>query len=141
MPEQKTVSCEGKIIAHVFFSNISSDGVKFLTPPEYTLQLGLIQHPKGKIIRNHIHRQDIKYNVDTTQEFLYIEKGKVKIKFFSDAWKPLESVILNKGDFVLFISGGHGLEVLQKCRIIEIKQGPYPGDKFCKIFQDDNSSK
>lgn len=139
--KSKTIIHDGKTIAIVFFKEIKADGVKFLTPPNYTLQLGLIEHQKGKIVRNHIHRQDIKYKVDTTQEFLYIEKGKVIIKFFSESWNIVDNVTLTSGDFVLFVGAGHGLEVLEDCRIIEIKQGPYPGDKFAKIYQNDSPCK
>jgi len=135
--ETKTISYNGQTIALVFSKEIKADGVKFLTPVEYTLQLGLIEHPAGKLVRDHIHRQDVKYKVDTTQEFLYIEKGKVKVKLYSEKWELLEEVVLTGGDFVLFVSGGHGLEIMETCRIIEIKQGPYPGDKLCKIFKDE----
>ncbi len=88
------------------------------------------------MIKDHIHRQDIKYKVDTTQEFLYIEKGKVRVNLYNSKWKEIKKVILGAGDFVLFVSGGHGLKVLEDCRIIEIKQGPYPGDKLAKIYKD-----
>lgn len=135
----KNIRFKNKIIAHVFYKKITAQGVRFLTPPEYTLQLGLIEHSRGKIIKNHIHKQNIKYKVDTTQEFLYIEKGKVKVKFFSENWDLVDKVILGSGDFVLFVGAGHGLEVLEDCRIIEIKQGPYPGDKLAKIFQNEKS--
>lgn len=126
-----------KTVALVFRKGITANGVKFLTPPAYTLQLGLIEHPAGKVVKNHIHRKDIKYHVDTTQEFLYIVKGKVKVHLFSDDWEPLEDVILTAGDFILAVSGGHGLEVLEKCKIIEVKQGPYPGDKEAKVYQNE----
>lgn len=133
---EKIIKDGEKIVAIIYGKEIKADGVKFLTPIDYTLQLGLIEHPAGKVVRDHIHRQDIKYKVDTTQEFLYIEKGKVKVKLFSDKWDLLEEVILTGGDFVLFVGGGHGLEIIEDCRIIEIKQGPYPGDKCCKIFKE-----
>lgn len=126
-----------KTVALVFRKGIKADGVKFLTPPAYTLQLGLIEHPVGKVVKNHIHRKDIKYNVDTTQEFLYIVKGRVKVHLFSDDWEPLEDVILTAGDFILMVSGGHGLEVLEKCKIVEVKQGPYPGDKEAKTYDNE----
>ncbi len=130
------VKYKDQIIAHIFSHEIKAEGVKFLSPDSYTLQLGLIEHPSGKIVKDHIHRQDIQYQVDTTQEFLYIEKGQVKIKLFSNEWEELGEFILSAGDFVLLVSGGHGLEVVEDCRIIEIKQGPYPGDQNAKIFRD-----
>jgi hypothetical protein len=133
--ETKTIFFNKQPIAHIFYRNIKAQGVKFLTPDSYTLQLGLLEHPKGKIIRDHMHRQDIKYKVNTAQEFLYVEKGSVKIRLFGPAWQKLRSVTLNAGDFVLFVSGGHGLEILKKCRMIEVKQGPYPGESLAKIYK------
>lgn len=130
-----TVSHNGKVIAHIYSRSLKANGVNFLTPDNYSLQLGLIEHPAGKIVRDHIHRQDIHYEVDTTQEFLYIETGRVKIKLFSEDWDRLAEFELTSGDFILFVSGGHGLEILETCRIIEIKQGPYPGDAKAKLFR------
>lgn len=122
--------------ALIFRHSLKADGVKFLTPDDYTLQLGLIEHPAGKEVRDHIHRQDIKYNVDTTQEFLYIESGSVEVTIYTNSWKVVKKTVLEAGDFILFVGGGHGLKVVKKCRIIEIKQGPYPGDKNAKIYRD-----
>lgn len=128
-------------IALVFRHNLRAEGVKFLTPDNYTLQLGLIEHPAKKVIKDHIHRQDIQYQVDTTQEFLYIEKGKIRVTLYTNHWEKIKRLTLGRGDFILFVGGGHGLEVLSKCRIIEIKQGPYPGEKMAKIFRDEYTSK
>jgi len=125
-----------QIIALVFKKTIKADGVRFLTPRNYSLQLGLIEHPKGKIIKEHIHRKDIEYKVNTTQEFLFIQKGKVLIKLYSDKWISIKNIILTSGDFILFVSGGHGLKILSKSRIIEVKQGPYPGENNAKIYKD-----
>ena len=35
------------------------------------------------------------------------------------------SKILNKGDVILLVNGGHGFEMLEKTEMIEVKQGPY----------------
>lgn len=134
---EEIIRYKSKIIAHIFRKKIRAVGVRFLTPQKYTLQLGLLEHPKGKVIKDHIHRQDIKYNVDTTQEFLYIEKGKVLINLYSEKWDFVKRAILTKGDFVLLVNGGHGLKILRKARIIEIKQGPYPGEDRAKIFRNE----
>lgn len=133
----RTITDHGKVLAHVFSHSIKAEGVRFLSPNDYTLQLGLIEHPAGKIVRDHIHNPDIKYKVDTTQEFLYLEKGKVKAKIFNDDFELIEEVILNPGDFLLHVSGGHGFEILEECRLIEIKQGPYPGPEHVKKYRDE----
>lgn len=134
---QKVIKSKGRIIAIVFRKSLRAKGVKFLTPDDYTLQLGLLEHPKGTVLKDHRHNTKIKYHVDTTQEFLYVEKGKVKVRFFDDDWDLVAEEILRAGDFMLHVSGGHGFEVLEKCRMIEIKQGPYPGEKMAKIYRDE----
>jgi hypothetical protein len=131
---QKTIKKNGKIIALVFKKGIKAKGVRFLTPEDYTLQLGLLMHPKGKTLKAHQHNPNVKYWVNTTQEFLFLEKGKVKAKFFDDGWLLVAEEILTAGDFLLHVSGGHGFEVLEKCRMIEVKQGPYPGEKVAKVY-------
>lgn len=123
-----------KILAIVFRHALRAKGVRFLTPQSYTLQLGLLEHPPGKAIRAHRH-PNTKYNVSTTQEFLYIEKGKVEATIYRNNWAVVKKVILKKGDFILSVAGGHSFRILKPSRIIEIKQGPYPGDKKAKIFK------
>lgn len=129
------ISHEGKLLTIIFSHETHADGVRFLTPNEYTLQLGLLEHSAGKIIRDHVHNPEIKYKVDTTQEFLYLEKGKVKVKIFTDTFELVQEIILSAGDFMLHIAGGHGFEVLEDCRMIEVKQGPYPGPEHVKKYR------
>lgn len=131
----RTITHKDKVLAHIFSHSIHAEGVRFLSPNEYTLQLGLLEHPAGKVVRDHVHNPDIKYKVDTTQEFLYVEKGKVKAKIFTDKFELVEEVVLNAGDFLLHVSGGHGFEVIEDCRMLEVKQGPYPGPEHVKKYR------
>ncbi|MFH1456494.1 MAG: hypothetical protein ABIF17_00055 [Patescibacteria group bacterium] len=121
------------LVALIFSNHLKTGGVKFLTPQNYPLQVGLIEHKKDVEIQPHRHR-NLKYNVNTTQEFLYIEKGKLEATFYNIQWKIIKKIMLNSGDFLLCICGGHSFKVINKCRIIEVKQGPYPGDQKAKIF-------
>jgi hypothetical protein len=34
---------------------------------------------------------------------------------------------MNMGDTILLIAGGHGFDILEDSKIIEVKQGPYEG--------------
>ncbi len=137
---KETIVYKGKILAHIFRSGLGSKGTTFFTPPRYTLQLGILTHPKGSKLRDHSHNPKLKYNVDTTQEFLYIEKGRVSVTFYSEDWKKIAQRILKKGDFMLHVSGGHGFEILEDSKMIEIKQGPFPGDKKEKIYKDNDKN-
>ena len=67
------------IIAIILRKNIKVDGVKFFTPREYSQQLGVLVHKKGKYVSPHKHRQ-IKRNIVHTQEVLFIVYGMVKVK-------------------------------------------------------------
>lgn len=131
-----SVSKDNVLLALIFKKKIKADGVKFLTPISFPLQIGLIEHPKDKQIRPHIHR-DLKYDINIAQEFLYIEKGRIEVTIYDNKWEIIKTAILKAGDFILFTAGGHSLITLKKTRIIEIKQGPYPGDKLAKIFKED----
>jgi hypothetical protein len=38
------------------------------------------------------------------------------------------SRILESGDVILLVQGGHGFEVLEELEMFEVKQGPYTSD-------------
>jgi len=66
---------------------------------------------------------------------LFIKSGKVRIDFFDDRQRYLESRILNTGDVILLAHGGHGFKMLEESEIIEVKQGPYTGDQDKERFE------
>lgn len=134
---KEVIERNGQIFALIFRKSHRPDGVNFLTPDDYTLQVGMIGHPPGRTIRDHVHNPHIHYKVDTTQEFLYVEQGKIKATIYDYGWNVLREVVLEEGDILLQVSGGHGFEVLEKCYLIEVKQGPFPGDKLMKFYRED----
>ncbi len=69
-----------------------------------------------------------------TQEVLFIKKGKLRVDFYDDYEDYLESVILEAGDVILLVSGGHGFKILEETEMIEVKQGPYSGEADKKRF-------
>ena len=87
-----------------------------------------MSHPVGKEIQPHVHKK-VHREVLYTQETLFIRKGKLKVDFYSDNQKFLESRILVAGDVILLIKGGHGFRVLEDLEMFEVKQGPYAGDE------------
>jgi mannose-6-phosphate isomerase-like protein (cupin superfamily) len=104
------------------------EGVHFLTPGNSSLQLACMNHPAGKIIQAHVHNP-VERTVYFTKEVLVIKKGKLRVDFYSEAQQYLESRVLEAGDVILLLEGGHGFEVLEAVEMLEIKQGPYAGDK------------
>jgi|TARA_E500000331_G_scaffold340310_1_gene371475 mannose-6-phosphate isomerase-like protein (cupin superfamily) len=116
-----------ELYAIILRDDYHKDGISFFTDDYLSQQLAYMSHPKGKIIDPHIHK-NIERQVFYTQEVLLIKEGKLKVNFFDDNKEYLESRILNRGDVILLIKGGHGFEVIESLKMIEIKQGPYLGD-------------
>ena len=117
-----------KIIAIIIPAEFQKDGIEFFTPNEFSQQLAYMKRPEGYSIEAHkhnlVHRQ-----VFNTLETLFIRKGKVKIDFYSYDQKYIESRVLKTNDVILLASGGHGFTMLEETEMIEVKQGPYAGDK------------
>ena len=118
------VVSDNKILAIIVRRGYSESGIHFLTPAEFSQQLGYMRHPVGKVIQPHVHKP-VQRAVTYTQEVLFIRKGKLRVDFYSAAQKYLESRVLEAGDVILLASAGHGFEVLEELEMFEVKQGPY----------------
>lgn len=112
------------IVSHKF----NEPGIHFFTSNELSQQLAHMRHPVGKIIPPHVHNP-VSREVQYTQEVLFIRRGKLRVDFYNDQQQYLESRILEAGDVILLITGGHGFEVLEEIEMIEVKQGPYVGEQ------------
>ena len=115
------------ILAIIVRVSFKDQGIKFFTPDDFSQQLAYMSHPAGKIIDPHVHNP-VRREVHFTKEVLFIRKGKLRVDFYDDCRKYLESRILNAGDVLLLASGGHGFEVLENVEMFEVKQGPYAGE-------------
>ena len=124
----KVFDSAGKLLAIILPAEYSAEGIQFFTPNEFSQQLAYMNRPQGYNIDPHIHTP-VTRSVEYTQEVLFIRKGKVRVDFFNDQKKYLETRILQTGDVILLASGGHGFTMLEPTEMIEVKQGPYAGDK------------
>ncbi len=132
---------DGEIVLAILLRReFKADGIKFLTPDSYSQQLGYMNRPVGYVIEPHVHNP-VSREVEYTNEVLYIKSGKVRVDFYNSSKAYLESRILEMGDVILLIVGGHGFTMLEDSEIIEIKQGPYVGesDKVRFTTIDDNA--
>ena len=120
----ETIENDGRLIAIIVTHHFEKDGITFFTPPELSQQLAYLRHPAGKTIEPHIHIPGTR-EVHLTQETLLIKRGKLRVDFFNDERVYVESRVLEAGDVLLLVQGGHGFEVLEEVEIFEVKQGPY----------------
>ncbi len=131
----KYIEKDNKIYSIIISANFSSEKetIEFFTPGDFSQQLGYMQRPKNYIIKPHLHNK-VHREVNLTNEVLFIKSGKVRVDFYDQDKQYFESQILTKGDIILLAFGGHGFEMLEKSEIIEVKQGPYAGDKDKERF-------
>jgi hypothetical protein len=127
MPAIEQVFDGSRLLAIIIPHNFTAPGVNFITPGNLSQQLAFIKHPVGTCIDPHCHNP-VSREVIYTQEVLVIKSGVLKVDFYDDEQRYLESKILNPGDVILLAGGGHGFEVLEEVEMIEVKQGPYCGD-------------
>ena len=124
----KHIKNQNQTLAMIVSDKFKGDGIHFFTPNEYSQQLAYMQHKRGKKIVPHMHNP-VKRNITYTQEVLFIKRGKLRVDFYDDKKNYLESHILESGDVILLITGGHGFEVLEDIEMIEVKQGPFVGEQ------------
>ena len=120
----KTILHKENTVAIIIYKDHQTKGIEFITPQNFSLQLGSMTRPGGyKIVphtHNLVHRETI-----GTQEVLFIKRGRIEIDFYSFEQQYLQSCVLSAGDIVLFAGAGHGINILEEAEIIEVKNGPF----------------
>jgi mannose-6-phosphate isomerase-like protein (cupin superfamily) len=122
------ITHHNQLLALIVSHNFDKPGIHFFTPNELSQQLAYMRHPVGKVIQPHVHNPVLR-EVQYTQEVLFIRQGKLRVDFYNNQQDYLESRVLEAGDVILLITGGHGFEVLEEIEMIEVKQGPYVGEQ------------
>lgn len=126
------LQAEDKVQAIVVRSRYQNKPVDFFTEDDNTLQMGMFTREAGYTVKPHYHSCSSPFVIDSMQEFVLVKSGQVKLRLFTKAGKPTHETILEAGDVVLIVDGGHSLEFLEKSTLLEVKQGPYA--RNLKVF-------
>ena len=121
-------------LAIIIRASFQKEGIQFFTPDNYTQQLAYMNRPAGYVIQPHLHNP-VKREVEFTKEVIFIKSGMVRVDFYDESQKYLQSTVLKQGDVILLAYGGHGFEILENCEMIEVKQGPYAGENDKERFE------
>ena len=121
------IEISGKTFAIIIPADYEKEGIEFHSDPKDSLQIGSMMWRSGHHIQGHKHLSHPR-TVEFSNEAIFITKGKVKINFLNDSGKTLLSRILETGDVVLLLDGGHSFDIIEDARMIEVKQGPYVGE-------------
>lgn len=120
-------------IATIIRAEYQPEVTTFVTPDSYYQQTGFIVYPKDGVIQRHRHLPLQRHLVGTS-EALQVRKGRVEVDLYSLDNSPLGTWILEAGDLILLVAGGHGFRCLEGTVLLEIKQGPYTGLKEKEHF-------
>jgi hypothetical protein len=120
------IEWNGIDLAIIIRTQYDSRGVNFVTSALNPLQVGIMNHPAGTMLKPHQHKT-FDRTIRETQEVLHIDSGEVEVSFYANGPDVVDVRTLKSGDTILLLSGGHGFKVLADSKIIEVKQGPYYG--------------
>lgn len=124
----KKIFHNDQLLSIIINSSFEKTGIEFFTPDDFSQQLAYMKRPEGYVIAPHVHNL-VERSVSLTQEVLFIKSGRIRVDFYDDNKNYLESTVVEKGDVILLAAGGHGFEMLEESEMIEVKQGPYCGER------------
>lgn len=124
---KKYLDSNGKIMAIVIPADYKSKGIDFVTDNEMLMQIAVMVHPKGHNIMPHYHNRIVR-EIDYTSETLVIRNGILNVVLYENM-SPIYDFNVSKGDIITLYSCGHGFQMVSEVDMIEIKQGPYVGEK------------
>ena len=119
----ETIQWKDQIIALIVRAGYDFEGIKFLSPNEFSLQLGHMRRPTGYRVVPHTHNPVARHTVGT-QEVLFLKKGVIRVDFYTLEQEYVESRELYAGDLILLAGAGHGIDVLEEATILEVKNRP-----------------
>jgi len=129
----EAIEYNGTRYAEIIWSNARVDRTTFFSPPESSFQFGLLAHSAGFVEPPHSHRT-MSRTIDDLQQMFLVQSGVVAVQLYSDEGELLREVILSKGDAIVLIHGVHAIRVIEDMQCISVKQGPFLGTEYDKIF-------
>ena len=85
------------------------------------------RYDAGKQLQAHEHLH-VPRNATHTQEVIVVLRGRVRTTIYDAAHHVVATVEVAPGEAMALLRHGHGYEILENdTRVLEIKNGPYPG--------------
>jgi hypothetical protein len=123
----ETVAHEGIVLAYIVRGGPPPDKTQYLTPSDSPLQVGYVVYPGGSQIPRHIHLP-IERHLVGSAEVILVQRGRCEVDVYADSRQVVATRNLSAGDMIITVTGGHGFRVLEDTVLLEVKQGPYPGE-------------
>ena len=117
--------------AIIIKTQYNPEETEFVTEKEYLQQIGFIVKNKGDVIPSHRHKPSQRI-IEKTTETLFVKKGKIEYQIFNNDRNLISNGLLDTGDIITLLDGGHGFNIIEDAILIEVKQGPFISTKIDK---------
>ncbi len=124
---EKVCAPDGEVLAYVVRGNSAPSKTEFLTPHDCNLQVGHVVYPANSEIPRHVHLPLERHLVGTA-EVLMVQRGRCVVDVYTTDRQLVTTHELGVGDLIISVGGGHGFRALEDLVLLEVKQGPYPGE-------------
>jgi len=137
MDQQGVIEFRSANVLHAIVVRRPAPGtVRFATPCDAPLQVGVLDRPEGHQVAAHVHAAE-PLTVVAGSEFLYVESGRIRLELFDEEWNELGVCELSAGDHIVLFRCGHAVTMLEPTRLIEVRQGPLAAAGPQKRFRND----
>jgi hypothetical protein len=126
MTDVERITANGTTLAVIIRSTVAPAATTFFTPPEYKQQVGFVVYAAGGAVERHTHLPLERHLVGTS-EVIVVRSGRCELDVYDDDRVLVATRVLETGDVMLMVGGGHGFRMLEDTVLLEVKQGPYTG--------------
>ena|SRR5437762_1519661 len=123
----KRITSGNELLALIISPDDFVPGVNFVSEPAWPFQLGMLMHSEGHTISPHRHLLQPDRVIPSTQELLLVVSGQMEVDFYDSTENYCCTEVLQPGEALLHVQGGHGFRFPKTTQVIELKQGPYAG--------------
>lgn len=121
----ESITKDGVLYAIILRKDDWDKELNFITPKDIFIQVGTFWYQEGKECKAHRHILNERPN-NLTQECNIIMSGSLLAMIYDKDNQLFHTVILNSGDLIVVIRGGHGYKILEPdTKVVECKNGPF----------------
>ena len=129
----EAVEYNGIKYAEIIWTDTRVEETTFFSPPESSFQFGLLAHKAGFVEPPHYHKT-ITRTINDLQQMFVVQRGVVAVRLYSDDGDLLREIVMHPGDAIVLIHGVHAIRVIEDMQCISVKQGPFLGTEYDKVF-------
>ena len=134
----KEIKIGDEVYAILVSKKDSKEGTQWIGKSFEPLQGSRMQYPAGTIFRVHRHILNPRM-IQRTQEAFVVISGKIAVDMHDSKFRPIGTLEASAGEAIFVYRGAHGVRILKKSLLYEIKAGAFSYVSDDKEMMDDKS--